>query len=511
MGGGRRSGDPRAEFAAAVAGLRGRLPDLTDEALARRAGAVVLPSGRRVAVNARRLGEWVSGRSVPRDFDAVLAVALATGGTGQVARLRELWRAASRERRPAVDRAGVDAAGAAQGGAARAGVAAAGAARAGVARVVVGRPPRVAAAFRDRSALVEVALGECHRVVLTGAGGVGKSQLAAAAFRRARGEVLVWVSAASRQSVLSGYARAWRALGNAGNSDEEAADRFLEWLRSSSSPWLVVLDDLDDPAELSGLWPEGSGRTLVTTRRRDAALLRPDVRVVQVGVFTPEEATGYLVERLSVDPRHGRSELVELGAALGWQPLALAQAAAFLIDTGLGVPAYLDRLADRRQRVADLFPASSPGDEHDGTVAATVARSVERARSLSPDAPVMLEAVSLLAPEGIPEDVLLHGRDLLALRALHRLNLVTHADGRVEVHPLVQRVVRDLVVVSPAVEVADSLEAVWVGASADVAVDLFRCAEALVEVAGEHLWEVGHPLLRRLPRRRLDIGRSAAA
>ncbi|NUT95446.1 MAG: hypothetical protein HOY78_25795, partial [Saccharothrix sp.] len=66
--------DPRAEFAAAVARLRERVPDLTDEALARRAGAVVLPSGRRVAVDARRLGEWVAGRSVPREFDAVLAV-----------------------------------------------------------------------------------------------------------------------------------------------------------------------------------------------------------------------------------------------------------------------------------------------------------------------------------------------------------------------------------------------------------------------------------------------------
>ncbi|XVV06466.1 hypothetical protein ACQPW3_14160 [Actinosynnema sp. CA-248983] len=490
MGGGRRSGDPRSEFAAAVAGLRGRLPDLTDEALARRASAVTLPSGRRVVVNARRLGEWVGGRSVPRTFDAVLAVALATGGTGQVARLRELWRAAAQDKRTEVERA------------------------VPAARVVVGRPPGMAAALRDRSALaavVDSALGESPRVVLTGAGGVGKSQVAAAVLRRAAAEVLVWVSAAGRQDVISAYARAWRAVGEACASDEEAADRFLEWLRSSASPWLVVLDDLDDPAALSGLWPEGAGRTLVTTRRRDAALLRPDVRVVPVGVFTPEEATAYLVERLSVDPRHRVPELAALGAALGRHPLALAQAAAFLIDAGLGVPAYLGRLADRRERVADLFPASSPGDEHDGTVAETVARSVERARSLSADAPAMLEVVSLLAPDGIPEDVLLHGRDLLALRALHRVNLVTHADGRVEVHPLVRRAARDLIVVSPAVEVADSLEHVWVGASPDVAADLFRCAEALVEVAGEHLWEVGHPLLRRLPRRRLGIGRPAAA
>lgn len=519
MGGGSRSGDPRAQFAAAVAGVRGRLPDLTDEALARRASAVTLPSGRRVAVNARRLGEWVSGRSVPRDFDAVLALVLATGGSHQVARLRELWRAAHGKRASAgagsagAGSAGVGVPGAGVAGAGSAGIGSVGIGSVGAVpaavRVVVGRPPGSAAALRDRPALaaaVGSALAESARVVLTGAGGVGKSQLAAAAFRRAESELLVWVSAANRASVLAGYARAWRALGKTCHCDEAAADRFLGWMRSSGAPWLVVLDDLDDPAVLSGLWPEGAGRTLVTTRRRDAALLRPDVRVVAVGLFTPEEATGYLVDRLSVDPRHDRPDLAALADALGHHPLALAQAAAFLIDTGLDVPAYLARLADRRHRVADLFPATSPGDEHEGTLAEAVALSVERARSLSPGAPAMLEAVSLLAPDGIPEDVLLHGHDLLALRALHRLNLVTHQDGRVRVHPLVQRAVRDQVVVSRAVEVADALDHVWAGASPDTAADLYRCAEALADVAGERLWQAGHPLLRRV-----TLGRTAAA
>jgi hypothetical protein len=66
--------DPRAEFAAALTELRGHLPDLSDEALARRASRLSAPSGRRVTVDARRLGEWLGGRSVPRNFDAVAAI-----------------------------------------------------------------------------------------------------------------------------------------------------------------------------------------------------------------------------------------------------------------------------------------------------------------------------------------------------------------------------------------------------------------------------------------------------
>ncbi|MFD0201735.1 MULTISPECIES: hypothetical protein [Saccharothrix] len=119
--------DPKAAFARALARLRGRLPDVSDEALARRASVVVLPSGRRVAVNARRLGEWVGGQSVPRDFDVVLAVALASGGVPELAELRELWRAAHRDRR-ATPKSG---------------------------RVVVGRPPSDAAALRDRADLAD--------------------------------------------------------------------------------------------------------------------------------------------------------------------------------------------------------------------------------------------------------------------------------------------------------------------------------------------------------------------
>lgn len=42
---------------------------------------------------------------------------------------------------------------------------------------------------------------------------------------------------------------------------------------AESCRWLIVLDDVTDPADLNGLWPPASphGRILVTTRRRDAA------------------------------------------------------------------------------------------------------------------------------------------------------------------------------------------------------------------------------------------------
>jgi len=555
----RETGDPRVMFAAALTRLRRRLPDVSDESLARRASAVVLPSGRRVAVNARRLGEWANGQSVPRTFEAVMVVVQAVertagGGSAEqptMAHWQQLWRAARDHRSsPATGQSSQP-----------------------QAQIVIGRPPSDAAALRRRDGLADSIDAAMHdasvrQILLTGAGGVGKSQLASAAFHRAkqRAEILLWVPAADRLSVLGSYARAWRALsgarvtrseeeaplpGNArGGDDETQADLFLNWLRSTATPWLVVLDDIDDPGELAGLWPAGdAGRTVLVTRRRDATLLRPGVRMIPVGVFTADEAIAYLADRLLLDlgpaagqrgfQAHRREDLAALAAMLGHFPLALSQAAAFLIDTGMDLPSYLSLLADRRESVAGLLPPTSPADEHGGTVTGTLQLALEQAELLAPPGSVraMLELISMFAPDGIPDAVLLGpaARDwlgggpvpergaLLALRALHRLSLVTHhgpaGPAVVDVHSLVQRAIRDDVPPERrerlATAAADALEEVWSAPDCDPETEtvLYRSAEVLLARAEGHLWRAGglHPLLRRFGQHLTAVGRPAAA
>ncbi|MDG6106740.1 ATP-binding protein [Dactylosporangium aurantiacum] len=524
--------DPRSVFAAALTQLRRRRADLSDEALARRASRTALPSGRHAAVNARRLGEWVSGQSVPRDFDGLMALVLALDPGAAVAPWQRLWRAAYDHRTaprptdPPVEQAH---------------------------DVVVGHPPTDAAGLCDRAALataVDTALGGdgVRRVVLRGTGGVGKTQLASAAFHRTRGRgaVLVWTAAGTPESVRATYARAWRALSREGRAqpdgpggdDDTQADLFIAWLRTAERPWLVVLDDVDDPAALDGLWPIGpAGRALVTTRRRDAALTGPAVEVVEVGMFTPQESTGYLRARLG-DAADGH--VAALAGALGHYPLALSQAAAFVIDSGIGVEAYLGLLADRRETVGELFPPTSPADGHDGTVAETWQLALDRAAALVPPghARAMLDLLSLLAADDIPDVVprsaaarawlagagtpaepVSERAALLALRALHRLSLVVHDPARgpvsVAVHPLVQRATRETAAAPGAVAVAaaDAVEECWARArDQETAGALFRCADTLDALAGEHLWSGGmHPVLRRLGGHLSDSGRPGAA
>ncbi|MEU7871518.1 tetratricopeptide repeat protein [Dactylosporangium sp. NPDC049140] len=272
----------------------------------------------------------------------------------------------------------------------------------------------------DRSLATKVASNDARPVVvcqvLAGMGGVGKTQLAAGLARRQwdedRIDLLVWVTAGSRASVITAYADAAARVTGADEADPaRAANRLLEWLAEPHTHpgtgrpirWLVILDDLTDPADLTGLWPPTTraGRTVVTTRRRDAALTAGR-QLITVDVFTRGQSVDYLRGKLG-DNLGGAAELAE---RLGHLPLALAQAAAYIADQNISCTEYLDRLSDRARRLAELQPHALPDDQHRG-VAATWDLSLDLANGMTPEglAGPLLRLASVLDPNGIPQAV----------------------------------------------------------------------------------------------------------
>jgi hypothetical protein len=65
-------------------------------------------------------------------------------------------------------------------------------------------------------------------------------------------DLVVWMPATNRDAILTGYAQAAAQLGHELAGDTEAAARwFLTWLQAETErSWLIVLDDLADPADL---------------------------------------------------------------------------------------------------------------------------------------------------------------------------------------------------------------------------------------------------------------------
>ncbi|MER7179828.1 tetratricopeptide repeat protein [Streptomyces hyaluromycini] len=413
----------------------------------------------------------------------------------------------------------------------------------------IGVVPRQAECFQHRDAVEALertaADGDTAVLcqVLSGTGGVGKTQLAAHYARRSwrdgAVDLLAWITASSRESIVSSYSRLGADVAAADSSDpDQAASRFLTWAETTDRRWLMVLDDLTDPADLRGLWPPANphGQVLITTRRRDAALRgRSRVRI-DVGLFTPDEAASYLSAQLAASGRSDDpDQIAGLAADLGHLPLALAQAAAYLVDLGMNCVTYRTRLADRARHLADLVPDDSGlPDDHRAALQATWSLSVEHADRLRPSglARPMLHLAGMLDANGIPVIVLTSPPALAylsdhrsvgtggqsgsasaedaaaALRCLDRLSLADHTTDsprqRVRVHGLIQRTTREALPSSAqdalVVTCADALTAVWSTAEGDPALaqSLRANAEVLISRAGTALWKTGcHPVLLR--------------
>ena len=174
-------------------------------------------------------------------------------------------------------------------------------------------------------------------------------------------ELLAWVTATSRASVLSGYVQAAAELGlDHGGDAESVAARFVAWLDGTARPWLVVLDDLRVAADLDGLWPAGAaGRVLITAADAATVSSEPRVRVIAVPAFSMREALGYLSGRLTTDPDQ-RSGAIDLASELGCEPVPLAQAGAVIVSSGMRCREYRDYFVQRRTQLlaADGAPPS---------------------------------------------------------------------------------------------------------------------------------------------------------
>jgi tetratricopeptide (TPR) repeat protein len=235
-------------------------------------------------------------------------------------------------------------------------------------------------------------------------GACGKTQiaviLAESLWRSGAVDALIWIPATNRESVLSAYVEASAAafgIAPAGSA-ESVATRLVSWLATTGQRWLVVLDDLQDPADLDGLWPEGpSGRLVVTCSQSALVSGRRGIQVTPVGFYSVREALNCLTERLSVNPaqRQGAIDLIE---ALGREPLALAQAASVVANSTLACRDYRDYFARRRQQIGVA------AGEVPSAAAVTWTLSLGQAESLLPGASVrlMLVLVALLDGHGIP-------------------------------------------------------------------------------------------------------------
>ena len=311
-----------------------------------------------------------------------------------------------------------------------------------------------------------------------GLGGVGKTQLVLEYAHRFASDydVIWWILAEQPTSAVAALADLARRMGipQAADQDEMVAGLF-ELLRDQGR-WLLVYDNAESPAQLSGLLPPGGrGHVLVTSRW---AAWGAQASPLGLDVLVRAESIEFLRRRTGMRDDQGLAALAEL---VGDLPLALEEAAAYLEETRENLGDYLELIRDRSRELFGLNdPAGDSDPDSDRRRVATVwSVSLDRVHAQAPAAEALLSLCAFLAagvprdlparhPHVLPGDLAAIAGDRLAynraLAAIGRYSLAAVSPASVELHRLVQAVIR--------ARLGEGGERAW----AEAAVNLLRAA-----------------------------------
>ncbi|UOX90435.1 FxSxx-COOH system tetratricopeptide repeat protein [Amycolatopsis sp. FBCC-B4732] len=315
----------------------------------------------------------------------------------------------------------------------------------------VGRVPAEPDVFVGRvqelEQLESVVAGSGGRAVVVavhGLGGVGKSTLAArfAGLHTGRFSPVWWVAADSPAAVERGLGELAAALApeTATLPTEQRVELCLRWL-ATHEDWLLVLDNVSGPQDVAGLLSRvRTGTVVITSRQRSGWRA---TKTVPLDMLTEDEAVALLARIVQSEwPDANLAGANRLCAELGWLPLAVEQAGAYLAQTRTSPAAYLDLLA---RFPARMFTATAEGGDAQRTMARVWHVTLDRLAD-TPAAGQVLRQLAWFAADGIPRNLLagaLGEPDLSeALGRLAAYSMVTLTGDTVAVHRLVQAVTR---------------------------------------------------------------------
>jgi tetratricopeptide (TPR) repeat protein len=254
---------------------------------------------------------------------------------------------------------------------------------------------------------------------ISGLGGIGKTQAAVEYAYRHRGDyqAVLWLNAETPAELKAGCGEIARRMDLPYPKDDldRAVETLKGWLKDNTG-WLLILDNADEPATLEHFLPEaGHGHVLITTQAHDLQVLGiPDP--VELPNLPPGDATEFLLKRCDRQdaPAGDREAAGELARALDGLPLALEQAAAYIMNRQTTFRSYLEGYGHRGLK---LLEAHAPAlGSHPVSVVKTWSANFEAVEEESPATADVLRFSAFLAPDNIPIELISQGApDLGAL------------------------------------------------------------------------------------------------
>jgi tetratricopeptide (TPR) repeat protein len=205
--------------------------------------------------------------------------------------------------------------------------------------------------------------------------------------------------------------------------------------------WLLILDNLEDRADAAELLARVGphGHVIITTRRN--FVWKGAARPLSLEVLTPE-ASVELVARLT--GQRSPEPVPDLAKELGYLPLALEQAGAYIAQQQITIADYLGLL---RKRPAHILGRVDEGGDESRAIAQIWQVTLDAIERRNPLAVMLLRIMAYYAPDNIPRDLLAGAADdpeLVneALGLLSSYCMISLLGDVVSVHRLVQAVLR---------------------------------------------------------------------
>ena len=290
---------------------------------------------------------------------------------------------------------------------------------------------------------------------ITGLGGIGKTQTAIeyAYQHRKEYQVIWWLRAEELTTLAADYAQLAIELNL---PEQEATEQAIQiqavrgWLEQHRG-WLLIFDNAEEEEDIYDYVPQiGQGQVLITSRNPIWDSLGT---TLLVELMQPQEALAFLTKRTyNPDPQAAKI----LTKTLGYLPLALEQAAAYIRENSISPEDYQALFQRHRTQ---LLQHRHLATEYPDTVATTWEVSFQKIQKAFPAAADLLNLCAFLAPDAIFLDMIIEGSTYLPKRltkaitnplTLNKLispllhySLLQREGNTLTIHRLVQDVLRD--------------------------------------------------------------------
>ena len=185
---------------------------------------------------------------------------------------------------------------------------------------------------------------------------------------------MFWVDASSFESINMSLRGISSIAAAQASCVDDSADSALQWISGILEEWLIVFDNADDlpPDTLAKFLPPGNrGNILITSRNRSMRRLVAFENIVEINEMEEEDAIILLLKASCLDASAEHLQAAKnIVASLGYMPLAIDQAGAYIEAGKCDISEYLRQFSSHRQTL--MLDATFRGaSDYDRTVYGT--------------------------------------------------------------------------------------------------------------------------------------------